>query len=97
MAIIGKRVLSLCDRFTGRTFLVDSGAEVSVLPASMNERRARPLDSPLEAANGTTIRSWGIRRLDLHFGPAGRSPRRFPWHFRLADVRQPRLGADFFA
>ena len=41
-----------------RLFLVDSGADISVYPASVKERRY-PLGSLLTAANGTNIQTFG--------------------------------------
>ena len=73
-----------------RLFLVDSGADVSVYPAGVEDRRHSP-SSTLTAANGTKIGTYGHRRLDLCF-PGLRTHH----SFILADVKSPILGADFF-
>jgi len=93
---IGYRALTLCDQQSGHTFLVDTGAEVSVFPASATERRTHSTTDSLQAANGTLIKSWGVKNIDLLFGPSGKTPQHFRWNFQLADVKQPILGADFF-
>jgi len=84
------RLLYVWDRNSGHKLLVDTGAQVSVFPASAHERR-RQKTEPLVAANGSTINTFGKRtiRLDLGF-------RKFTWSFVLADVNRPMLGADFF-
>jgi len=46
----------------------------------------------LQAANGTTIHTYGRRTINLNLGFG-----RFSWEFILADVSQPLLGADFLA
>ena len=73
-----------------RLFLVDSGADVSVYPAGVEDRRLPP-SSSLTAANGTRIDTYGRRELELCF--PGLKTRHV---FILALVRSPILGADFF-
>ncbi|QQP54921.1 Gag-pol polyprotein [Caligus rogercresseyi] len=92
---IGKHAFTLGDRISGRSFLVDTGAEVSVLPPEPNQRRQQPL-SALLAANGTQIKCWGQKTIQLAFGPVG-NQKHFSWRFHVADVSRPILGADFFA
>lgn len=76
-----------CDKF-----LVDTGAEVSVMPPSQNDRRKQnKLAIHLYAANGSRIATFGERRLALNLGLR----RAFEWTFIIADVQQPILGADF--
>lgn len=87
-----KNTLSVCDRRTGISYLVDTGADVSVFPASSLDKTSRVPTSPLIAANGSSIATWGQRTLPLAFG----GQRTFSQDFYLADVTQPILGADFF-
>ena len=69
---------------------MDSGADVSVYPASARERQC-PRGSLLTAANGTTIQTFGSKDIFLCF------PGLQDKHtFLLADVNRPILGADFF-
>ncbi|GFS03712.1 retrovirus-related Pol polyprotein [Elysia marginata] len=84
--------LSVVDRLSGRSYLVDTGAEVSVYPASVQERKFQPPSSSLTAANGTSIPTWGKRKVSLAIGHKGQ----YNHEFYLADVTRPILGADFF-
>ena len=83
-------LLYIRDRYTGNKLLVDTGAQVSVFPASARERRMQKTE-PLVAANGSKIDTFGTRTISLDFGF-----RKFTWCFVLADVNRPMLGADFF-
>lgn len=83
--------ISVCDINTGRSFLVDSGAEESVFPAAKQDRR-RARTSNLVAANGTNINTYGKRTFALNLDKG----KTFTSKFWLADVTQPILGADFF-
>ena len=71
-------------------FLVDTGADVSVIPPSPFERK-HPQSLCLEAVNHTSIPTYGTRSLTLNLGLR----RTFHWAFIIADVRKPILGADF--
>lgn len=88
-----EHILRVRDRRSGHYFLVDSGADISVWPASSYDKRRGETGDSLRAANGTKIRTFGTRQipLDLSLG------RLFTWVFTIADVSQPILGADFFA
>ena len=77
------------DKLSGRRFLVDTGAEVSVLPATGLDTRTNPTGSSLKAANGSTITTYGVRTTKLHFGT-----HQYKWDFTVADVSRPLLGAD---
>ena len=76
-----------------RSFLVDCGADESVLPASAADRQHRLPSTPLIASNSTLIKTWG--KLDssilLSKGHA------FTQEFHIANTTDPILGADFFA
>ena len=87
-----RNTLAVWDSRSGRSYLVDTGADVSVFPASFHDRKTRSNSSPLVAANGSTIRTWGQRAIPIQLG--GR--RLFTQDFHLADVTRPILGADFF-
>lgn len=90
--------LIITDRHTQLTYLIDTGADVSVLPRPHNvdadqEYPDDPHDPQpqLVAANGTRIRTYGfaLRRINLGI----RRP--FDHRFIYADVRQPIIGSDF--
>ena len=80
----------LHDKISKRRFLVDTGAEVSVIPASGLDTRTRHSGPPLLAANRSSIRTYGMRALSLRFGSST-----YKWNFVVADVARPLLGADF--
>ena len=83
-------LLFLCDTISKRQFLVDTGAEISVLPATGLDRCTRQTGPSLLAANGSSIRTYGTRTLSLHF-----ASNTYQWNFVVADVSRPLLGADF--
>ena len=82
--------LSVYCRRSRRAFLVDSGADVSVFPASSAQKKF-PSSTTLRAANGTSIKTFGERKIFLALpGLSVVHP------FLLADIQQPILGSDFF-
>ena len=83
-------LLYIRDTNSGRQFLVDTGAEVSVFPVSGRDTRARQSDGELLTANGSTCRTYGTRQLKLAV-----DGHEFLWPFVIAEVTQPLLGADF--
>ena len=90
VAAVSAESLTLHDATSNRSFLVDTGAEVSVVPASEEERQRAPLQKQLVAANGTRIRCYGEKKLRLQVGS-----RNYEWKFLVAEVRRPLIGADF--
>ena len=84
--------MTVWDRRSGCTYLVDCGAEISVFPATRAERRNSRSTASLVAANGSRIATWGKRKMTLHLGRG----RCFKQDFHIADVTRPILGADFF-
>ena len=85
------RLFYVTDRATCLRFLVDTGAQVSVIPLSHIERRNRRADLVLQAVNDTSISTYSTRSLTLDLGLC----RSFRWFFVIADVATPILGADF--
>lgn len=83
---------SVSDRRNGQSYLIDTGAEVSVYPASLQDRKNNLPSTPLSAANGTSIATWGKRSIALAIRPR----HLYTHEFHLADVNRPILGADFF-
>lgn len=81
--------LFIDDARSGKRFLADSGAEISVIPPGNGPRRVS--DIVLSAANGTRISTYGSKILHLNLGFA----RDFAWTFETADVARPIIGADF--
>ena len=78
------------DRSTGRRYLVDSGSEVSVLPSTVINTRLLKPGPELEAANGSSIRTYGRRVIPLYI-----NGQRYEWNFVIANVTKAILGADF--
>ncbi|VUZ39991.1 unnamed protein product [Hymenolepis diminuta] len=76
------------DRNSGTSYLIDSGAEISVLPSTRNSS-----DHPLilAAAKGSPIKTYGQKSVTLDLGLR----RTFRWIFTIADVSNPIIGADF--
>ncbi|KAK7504021.1 hypothetical protein BaRGS_00004753 [Batillaria attramentaria] len=77
---------------TGHSYLVDTGADVSVYPASPQDRKTKSPSMSLTAANGSSIKTWGKRNITLEIRPK----HVYTHEFYLADVTRPILGADFF-
>lgn len=78
------------DKISGSKFLVDTGADVSVIPPTLAEKNKTVLFN-LQAANKTAIPTYGARSLTLDLGLR----RVFRWIFIIADVAHPIIGADF--
>lgn len=82
--------LCIYDKDTRECYLIDTGAEVSVLAY-----RGREIPSTntykLFAANNTPIKTYGERTIEVNLGLR----RTFKWTFIIADVKTSILGADF--
>lgn len=84
--------LYLYDKVTGSSYLIDTGADVSVFPATTQERRSITPTQSLTAANGTNINTWGTKKISVNLSQSTN----ISHTFYLADVKRPILGADFF-
>lgn len=84
------RLLFIRDTISGRKFLCDTGAQRSVIPASEVDIMSGERGPQLAAADGSPIRSYGVRAVELCFGG-----QRFVWDFVMAAIAFPLLGADF--
>ena len=82
--------LFVTDKKTGLSFLVDTGANISVLPR-IKGCVTTPLPFKLYAANNTEISTYGEKTLELDLNLR----RPYKWKFIVADVSKPILGADF--
>ena len=74
---------------TNISFLVDTGAEVSIVLPTHVELKRQPNRS-LIAANGTPIRSYGTRPMELTLNHT-----KFTWRFQVAKAHIHIIGADF--
>lgn len=80
----------MADKESRLTFLIDTGANVSVIPRKKGTPM-KPLPFNLYAANNTTIHTYGEKTLELNLNLR----RPFKWRFIIADVSKPIIGADF--
>lgn len=86
------RLFYVHDRLSKLRFLVDTGAEVSIVPPTSSSSHSHHQGHfSLRAVNGTNIATYGVCSLTLDLGLR----RSFTWTFIVADVKQPILGADF--
>lgn len=96
-AIVGgpteNRRLTIRDRKDGITYLIDTGADISVIPKGMIRGTLKPTDLRLFAVNNTEIHTYGTKTQTLDIGLR----RPFRWNFVIANVRQLIIGADFLA
>ncbi|MBM6549306.1 reverse transcriptase domain-containing protein, partial [Streptococcus dysgalactiae] len=83
------RLFFVYDQRNSLQFLVDTGAEISVIPANKSATTRTP--NRLQAANGTPIATYGEKFLTLNIALR----RDFPWVFVIADVPFAILGIDF--
>lgn len=101
-AILGSHTnkrLFIYDKRTERDYLIDSGADHSVLTPTqyMKDTYNKTNNDNDEvctryyAANGTPIRTYGTKLLDVNLNLR----RTFQWRFTVADVTTSIIGADF--
>ena len=90
--------IMLADPSSKITYLIDTGADVCVLPKTKfpqhKIKTTEPIDQGnlnLYAANNTKIKTYGTKLLKLDLNLR----RIFPWRFIIADVSQPIIGVDF--
>ena len=86
----GSNLLYASDAHSGRRFLIDTGAEISVFPPGLTQLRGPATGPSLVTANGSTICTFGQKRITFTLGK-----RLFTWTFTIADVPRPLIGADF--
>ena len=84
MASRNSGLLFLCDTITKQQFVVDTGADVSVLPTTKLDRNTRQTGLQLLATNGSFIGSYGTHTLSLHF-----VSNMYQWNFIIADDGAP--------
>lgn len=85
--------LFIRDKTSGLQYLIDTGSDVSALPAKWAER-AKPIrDMTLYAANQSKMNVFGRRGVKLNLGLR----RIFTWKFLITEVSKPIIGADFLA
>lgn len=85
------RLFFVTDHTSGVRYLVDTGAEVSVVPPLSMDRTQLQSGLVLCAANDSCISTFGTRSFTLDLGPR----QKFPWVFIVAEVKRSILGVDF--
>ena len=70
--------------------MVDTGAEVSFIPATRGDKSGKSAKSNLVSGSGKPIRSFGTRIVSFSIGS-----QKYKWPFVTAEVERPLLGADF--
>lgn len=90
--------LFITDKNTNTEYLIDCGADKSVLKPTQLMRdtyNKNPNDGDVctrfEAANGTPIRTYGTKLMEVNLNLR----RKFQWRFTVADVKTSIIGADF--
>ena len=74
----------------GCKLLVDSGAQVNVIPPSINDRHTPSKGPALQAVNRSSIQTFPKRIVPIVIGD-----RYFSWNFVITNVSQPLLGPSF--
>lgn len=86
------RLSYIKDRNSNVSFLVDTGAQISVIPPRPTFSKTKS-SVTLRAANGTHIQTYGQQSMTLDIGLR----RNFQWLFTVADVKFSIFGTDFLA
>ena len=89
-SVQGKHLLHVKDLVSNEFFLIDSGAEISIVKPTLSEKRSKARNE-LISVDGSPISTYGHRTLDLCFGGVSN----FRWIFVIADVKHNILGIDF--
>ncbi|XP_049317746.1 uncharacterized protein K02A2.6-like [Bactrocera dorsalis] len=85
--------LRIFDPSSNISFLIDTGADVSVIPSNTKTARVNTTGLKLFAANGSPIKVYGEVLLKLNL----KLRREFVWNFLIADVSHAIIGADFLS
>ncbi|GFT13480.1 uncharacterized protein TNCV_2515271 [Trichonephila clavipes] len=88
-ALAKKCRLFVFDKHTNQRYLIDSGADVSIIPKP--NKNMQPNKFELFAANDSKIKTYGQKLLKLDLNLL----RSFPWNFIIADVNIAIIGSDF--
>jgi len=85
--------LTVSDRRNGTRYLIDTGADISVLLKTAIRDKCTISKYKLYAANNTLITTYGTKLVQVDLGLR----RKLDWTFVVADVKQAIIGADFLA
>ena len=89
-SVQGSHLIHVKDLVSNEFFLIDSGAEISIVIPTPSEKRSKSRNELL-SVDGSPILTYGHRILDLCFGGVSK----FRWIFVIADVKHNILGIDF--
>ena len=89
IAFIVAGSLTFHEATSNRSFLLDTGAEVSMLHANTAERLKQPMLRELLATNGSTIKCYGERTLHIHVSTC-----KYLWKLLVAAVKRALLGTN---
>ncbi|XP_017881561.1 uncharacterized protein LOC108625794 [Ceratina calcarata] len=84
--------LHVRDKLSNETFLVDTGADISVIPKPKGWQR-KPTKLKLYAVSSSPIDIFGVTRRELDVG----FPYKLSWNFTIADVPLSIIGADLLS
>lgn len=88
------RRLFIKDSNNNLEFLVDTGADLSTVPSTIfPNANSNWSNLALVAANGTSIKTFGMKLLGINIGLR----RNFVHSFVVANIKKPILGADFLS
>ena len=87
------RLLFISDKKTGCRFPVDTGAQMSVIPPTVADRKHKQDIGVrwVRAVNGSSIPTYGMWCITMDLG----LQRLFRWIFIVVDIQTPILGANF--
>lgn len=83
MHSISRRLFIYCKNNKLR-FLIDTGADISVIPYNSKFHKNKNTSFTLNAANGGIINTFGTKFLNVDVGLR----RNFPFTFTIADIKQ---------
>lgn len=83
--------LHVTDTINNVRFLIDTGADISLLPVRYIKSKPKKTDLQLFTANNVPIHTYGEKLLVLNL----QLRRQFKWKFCVADVNYAIIGADF--
>lgn len=85
--------LTMTDKKNGMRYLIDTGADVSIIPKIAVRGKTTLSKYKLYAANNTLIPTYGSKLVHVNLGLR----RKLDWTFVVADIKQAIIGADFLA
>ena len=90
---LASRRIFVTDKNSRISYLIDTGADISVFPRSKLHGPVSKSEYELFAANGTRITTYGTVAINLNLSLR----RAFKWNFTVADVKTPIIGMDFLS